>query len=77
MPVAANRGTNRCGIPDSRTVTPRASSERMVSASTAAPVASSVLTWDIRRMTTLTSLTSVSSSSAVWAPPKNSGPSSR
>ena len=27
MPVAANRGTNRCGTPESSTVTPRASSD--------------------------------------------------
>ena len=77
MPVAASRGTNRAGTPDNSTVTPRDSRDRTVSASTAAPVASSVVTCDIRRIATRTSLTSVSSSRAVWAPPKNSGPSSR
>ena len=63
--------------PDSRTVTPRASSRLIVSARTDAPVASSDATRDIRRTTTRTSLTSETSSRKAWAAPKNSGPSSR
>ncbi len=64
-------------MPESRTVIPRPRSRRIASPRTCAPVASMVVTRDIRRMTTRTSVTSESSRRKVWAAAKNSGPSSR